>query len=379
MESERLEALWSYDVLDSPSEPCFDDVAEIAAKACGTPFALVSFVDRKRQWFKARIGLTGFQEMPREHAFCHYCIQNDGEILEIPDPQEDDLFSDNPLVHGDPWIRFYAGAPIRVREGHLVGTVCVLDQRPRSLSAEQKRILEILADRMADFLEMRRSKLEAKEDRDQEISRRVLASEIEERKRIGQELHDGVTQTLGAAHMHMDLARKSTDPQERERAFDDLGRLLEEARSEVRGVGHSLMGKKIREKGLQGALKDLIQDYDSIGDAPRIDLNFSLKRVKLGEVEAVNLYRIAQEFVQNSMKHARADRIRILLYVSDHTLWMRFEDDGEGVHPERIRKTSGLENMEHRVRFLGGNSSFDGRPGKGVRFTVCLDLDRCGG
>ncbi|HEX7636980.1 MAG TPA: PAS domain S-box protein, partial [Burkholderiaceae bacterium] len=146
-------------VLDTLPEPQFDAVTASAAQACGVPIALVSLVDAHRQWFKSNHGLPGVGETPRQVAFCDHAIRDDA-VLVVPDTTRDARFADNPLVTGEPGVRFYAGAPIRLADGARVGTVCVLDREPREITAQQRRTLEDLATIVASMLAQRRQLLD---------------------------------------------------------------------------------------------------------------------------------------------------------------------------------------------------------------------------
>jgi len=152
-EKQRLEALYAYEVLDSEAEDSFDELARLAADICGSEIALVSLVDAKRQWFKARVG-TDISESPRDIAACAHAI-NQTDIFEVSDAAIDERFYDNPLVVGEPHIRFYAGAPLITPEGHAVGTLCVIDKFPRSLSGSQRKILKSLSTAVVSQLELR--------------------------------------------------------------------------------------------------------------------------------------------------------------------------------------------------------------------------------
>ena len=161
-EQQRLAALHRYDVLDSDSESGFDEIAELAAAICGTPIALVSLVDENRQWFKCRIGLD-VAETPRDMAFCDRTIRGTG-LMEVQDAAADDRFSDNPLVTGEPHIRFYAGVPLVTPDGHALGTLCVIDRRPRELSPSQRRALVLFSRQVMLQLETRRALREIRRD-----------------------------------------------------------------------------------------------------------------------------------------------------------------------------------------------------------------------
>src|SRR5829696_2057035 len=142
-EAERLSALDSYQVLDTPPEPAFDDIARIAAHVCAAPIAVVNFIDEQRQWFKAEIGL-GVRETPLDVSICAHAILQPG-LFVVPDTTRDSRFNCNPLVTGEPHLRFYAGALLQTPEGLPLGTVCVLDYQPRTLTDEQAFTLQALA------------------------------------------------------------------------------------------------------------------------------------------------------------------------------------------------------------------------------------------
>ena len=151
-----LAALRALEVLDTGPEAEFDALVLAASLVCGTPISLISLVDEQRQWFKANVGLPGVSETPRDVAFCAHAVLGD-EIFEVPDALHDPRFADNPLVAGQPDIRFYAGAPVRLSDGSRVGTLCVIDRKPRQLSDEQREILRALALASAHALEGRQA------------------------------------------------------------------------------------------------------------------------------------------------------------------------------------------------------------------------------
>lgn len=159
-EKKRLEALESYQIMDSDIEQNFDDITKIASEICNVPIVLVSLVDENRQWFKSKLGLDVTQT-PRDVSFCQHTILGT-EILEVSNATEDSRFSDNPLVTGPPQIRFYAGAPLLDSDGFALGSLCVIDRNERELSESQKECLKALSRQVVSLMESRRRLLETK-------------------------------------------------------------------------------------------------------------------------------------------------------------------------------------------------------------------------
>ncbi len=166
-ETARLEALIAYDVLDTPHEAVFQAITALAASITGSPIALISLVDKDRQWFKANWGLDA-RETPRDIAFCSHAIHQT-ELFEVPDTLSDSRFFDNPLVLGNPNIRFYAGHPLQTETGYKLGTLCVIDRQPRVLSDGQRNSLSELAIVVMRLFEAHRKTREI----EQELSNRV--------------------------------------------------------------------------------------------------------------------------------------------------------------------------------------------------------------
>ncbi|GJD54627.1 PAS domain-containing protein [Methylobacterium dankookense] len=171
-EGARLRALNSYGILDTPREPGFDDIAALAAEICGTPIAVVNFIGDGRQFFKAEVGL-GVRETPLESSFCRQAILQ-SDFLYVPDAAQDPRFACNPLVTGEPGLRFYAGALLKTEDGLPIGTVCVLDTKPHELTERQQDSLRRLARQTMAQLEQRRAALAYQAQK--ELQDRILES-----------------------------------------------------------------------------------------------------------------------------------------------------------------------------------------------------------
>jgi len=155
-ERKRLEDLYSYGILDTFSEKDYDDITLMASIICEAPVALITFIDKDRQWFKSHHG-TDVQGSPVEYAFCSYAIQTPGEAFTIEDFRKDDRFKDNPFVTGEPHIVSYAGVPLVTPDGHGLGTVCVLDVKPRVLTSQQTEALKMLSTQTMNLLQLRKA------------------------------------------------------------------------------------------------------------------------------------------------------------------------------------------------------------------------------
>ena len=153
-ELQRLETLRGYEILDTEPEAAFDDLTLLASYVCRTPIALISLIDVDRQWFKSKVGVS-IVETSRDMAFCATAILQP-DVFIVPDASQDDRFAENPLVLSEPKIRFYAGATL-MTDGQALGTLCVVDRVPRTLSPEQTDALRALSRQVLAQLELRRN------------------------------------------------------------------------------------------------------------------------------------------------------------------------------------------------------------------------------
>jgi len=160
-EESRIKALKELELLDTLPEDVYDDITRIASEICGTPASLITLIDTDRQWFKSKHGLV-CPETPRDQAFCAHAIVNQEDYFIVPDARYDERFFDNPLTKNEPYVIFYAGVPLRDKEGHAFGTLCVIDSRPRTLSEQKLLSLKALANLVAVHFELRKTRLELK-------------------------------------------------------------------------------------------------------------------------------------------------------------------------------------------------------------------------
>ncbi len=185
-ENERLQALKELEILDTLEEQAYDDLTKLAALICDVPIALVSLVDKERQWFKSNYGLAA-KETDRSLAFCAHAILDD-DIFYIPDSEKDDRFKDNPLVKGEPHVKFYAGIPLKVNGMFNVGTLCVIDNKPNQLSQIQKDALKILGRQVESQFMLRKLNKEqtfALRNANEEIRNKIMMDRTQKAAKIG--------------------------------------------------------------------------------------------------------------------------------------------------------------------------------------------------
>jgi GAF domain-containing protein len=209
-ETDRLAALRSYRIIDTQPEPAFDDLVQLAARACQTPVALISLIDERRQWFKAEVGL-GVRKTSLDRSICLSAMLLP-ELTIVPDLTEDPRFAHNPLVTGEPHLRFYAGAVLRTPDGVPLGALCVLGHKPRDLTEEQASTLTMLARQVMSQLDLRRAIAE----RDERLE---ASHQIEQRQSLlVRELHHRVKNTLATVQALVGATGRSTS------SFDEFDR-----------------------------------------------------------------------------------------------------------------------------------------------------------
>lgn len=336
-EAQRLQALESYDILDSAPERVYDDLCHLASKVCGTKIAAVTFIDEDRQWIKAANGFEA-GETSREDAFCAHAICNPEETMIVQDATQDERFRDNPFVEEDPNIRFYAGAPLRTPDGRGLGTICAIDDEPRELTAEQQRGLEALGRMAMTQLELRRRGKQVQE------TKQELETVNEELSRSNQELDRFASV----------VSHELKDPLSHVVSYLDLLDLTE-------SDALSPEGQEYLDEAIQGGdrMEEMIQDllrYSRAGrgggEVQPVDLNGLVERVQrelrrrieetgselsVGSLPTVPgdpsmLRHVLQNLIGNAIKYSDGNpRIEIRYQEREDHVRVEIEDDGIGI------------------------------------------------
>jgi signal transduction histidine kinase len=275
-EDVRLQALLRYKLLDTGSEEQFDDIVKLASQICNTPVSLISLVDSKRQWFKARKELP-LSEVSREYAFCAHTILSD-ELMIIEDATVDERFKDNPLVLGDPDIRFYAGAPLITHDQYRLGALCVIDRIPRNLTDNQKFALKVLAEQVVKLLELRYQNLKLTQS---------LQTVSHQKKRIHTLLQERVKLT-----------------EELAKASHTKDQMLSIVAHDLRGPLHTLQNLLMLISTKENALQDTEKYTTALGKSVQNAVNLLENLLEWGmiqldgqepEKKQVNLYAVVEQ------------------------------------------------------------------------------------
>ena len=323
-ESERLAALHRYDVLDTPHEGDFDEVVEVLSAICEAPISVINLIDADRQWFKAEVGL-GVRETPLPTSICAHAILQPGLFI-VRDMLEDARFRDNPLVAGAPHLRFYAGALLETDDHLPLGTVCILDYKPRELDERQKRAIQLMARQVMRHLELRRF-LAA-----ERTARLKAEALVEQNNLLVREVDHRVKNSLQIVSSLLAL-------QARQSGNSDVKAQLFEAESRVRAVA------AVHEQLYRAGESDRIPFSEFLAALCRklsenIPANVESVRcaaqpATMDSDKAVALGLIVNELVNNAFKHAfPADRrgtIRIEGVRRDEDYCLTVSDDGVGM------------------------------------------------
>lgn len=317
-EADRIAALRGYGILDAPTDHVFDDFVRIAAQVCNTPVSVVNLVDAKRQWFAAETGL-GIRETPLDVSICTHAILQPN-VFVVPDLTRDDRFNCNPLVTGNPRLRFYAGALLETPEGLPLGTMCVLDTEPRPAGLTEQQIftLEALARQVMAQLELRRS--------------------VAEKELLVLEAHHRVKNSLSMVQALLSLqARMTTDGEAARQLRESAGRIVTVAaiHEHLYRVGATL------HVNLAVYLRSLVDDQRAALASTFAGRSIVLDAADVSwpSSDAAAIGLILMELVTNALKYGEGT-VAVTLRSSDDTTTLSVEDEGRSL-PDDYQPSGG--------------------------------------
>lgn len=389
-EVERLQALRDYAILDTLPEQDFEDLTKIASEICQTPISLITFIDSERQWFKSSHGLDA-TETPRDNGFCALAIATPNEILTVKDSRDDSRFRDHPLVSGDPHIVFYAGVPLISPEGHPLGTICVIDKKPRELTTGQLDCLRALSHQVVKLLEFKRINENLKE------SQKEIKVRNEELEKFAYTVsHDLKSPLNNIIELSACLKEEQEGKQSKagEEIINHITNSSMRLKSLIDGiishyVGDNIEVKRKNEINVNSLFKEIIDLLNPIRD---YDITYT-SNVKKIEVNEVAIKQILTNLLSNSIKYNTNEKVKIDIQVKSIATINEFviQDNGIGIDNSQFSKIFdtfttlgtldrfntmgtgiGLSTVKKLVEKLGGSISVVSEVGNGSTFTFSI-------
>ena len=390
-ESERLAALHAYSILDTLPEKDLDEIAKMASIICDTPISLITLIDKDRNWYKAKLGMEG-DEAPRELSFCTHAILDPDQMLTVSDSRLDERFHDNPYVTGDPHVVFYSGIPLVDNDGFALGTLCVIDHKPKKLDRVQKIALKALANQIIRIFDLRRINL-ALEQSQKELLETNKELEIfavhaaHDMKSPLNQIHQVVDILMEDHHSKLDDEAKDY-MQYLKRASIRLGHFIDGM------LKHSRTSTHIDKHKEDINFTEFVTNLRSLIDfREEIDFTFPQDN-KIIHVNNSALEQVLLNLIANAIKYNDKEKIRIEISYSedDNQYYFYVKDNGPGIpdkykekifvlfqvlnNADRFGEQStgiGLATVKKLVESLGGTISVESELGQGstFKFSIC--------
>ncbi|HEY1021024.1 MAG TPA: GAF domain-containing protein [Flavisolibacter sp.] len=352
----RLQDLYSYEILDSEKENDFDELLEVAAYVYGCPIAAVTFIDKERQWLKSTIGIADdTQETSRDVAFCaHTILHND--VLIVEDATKDDRFCNNPFVTNDPSIRFYAGAPIVSANGYRLGSICVIDQKPRELTQQEARMLQILSRQVSKLLELRsankrlRKKAEEQLELEHQLLQKTLQEHEAEKKSISTELHENIAQALAATKFYLEMAEDDGVAAKAliRKSRDTVVTLVRQ----IRELSHSISPALLPDVELKLLLHERLSQFHNQSGLETL-LHYDGDKCVAART-ALLIYRMVETQLHNVQSHAKATSVTVSINIGA-SVHLLIRDNGVGFDRYTFQRGAGLNKILSHAAALKGN------------------------
>lgn len=396
-ETKRLEALYSYDILDTTAEKEYDEITQLASQICQTPIALITLIDKDRQWFKSKVGI-GISETSRDYAFCsHAILQN--EPMQVCNALQDERFYDNPYVAGEPFVRFYTGIPLTTSEGYNLGTLCVVDTKPRQLNEHQLFALKVLAKQVAEKIEMRLK------NKQLNFQKQILEKQLEFQKKVFALIAHDVRSPLISAHGLMSLIVENG------MSFKEVEQSIHKIQQEIRNsldvLDNILAWGKLQENngGINPSIKvcetkklldPIIHFYKTKAERKNIELAFEVSQIPATiYTDPFLLGSIIRNLLSNAIKFThKGGKIKCEIYQEYNNLKIKVQDNGIGM-PEEVQRSfwtgenihsrpgtdnekgsgSALQLLRTFIYLLGGKIFLESKENEGTTFTVTLPLN----
>lgn len=369
-EQGRLAHLKSYEILDTLPESEYDEITFLASQICGTPISLISLIDETRQWFKSHHGLQA-SETPREYAFCAHAINDPNSMLIVPDSRIDERFHDNPLVTGDPFVIFYVGIPLVTPMGYPLGTLCVIDNKPKKLDESQIKAIKALANQLIKLLELRISLIELRRSEDQ--LRELNATKNRLFSIIGHDLRG----PIGSFKSLIDLLLMDYDLSDSQSLIGILQSIQKTAGSTYDLLENLLAWASSQQNEIVFAPEELIL-HDTVTKTIDVLAEISKNKdivITNSVLESTKVYAdknmlmsVLRNLISNAIKFTPPGKhIWVSADEKENVQVITVRDEGTGIKPENLAKL--FKNTEHLTTY-GTN----GEKGSGLGLLLCKDF-----
>jgi signal transduction histidine kinase len=335
-EEQRLADLYSYHLLDTDPEEEFDEIVKLASYICKAPISLITLVDESRQWFKAKLGLEQ-TETSRDEAFCAHAI-NDTKPFIVEDALDDDRFIDNPLVAEDPNIRFYAGLPLKSPKGFNLGTLCVLDRKPRVLDDSQINALEILSKQITQLLALRRKNFEL-EQKVKEVDR--VNMHLEHLNHINNQIASIISHDLRGPLSSISSFFEAVTADEKsieqifplvQKSIKGMNLLIENLLEWSRNQGEVTL-KPVQ---LDDVITEVLMLNQMQFDQKNIAIKYDQSDVKCVLCDLGMIRFVVRNLIANAIKYTENGTINIKVIDKVHSYYISITDSGIGMNKEQL-------------------------------------------
>lgn len=389
-EGERLQVLKEYSILDTLPERDFEDITKIASEICQTPISLITLIDSNRQWFKSNRGLN-VTETPRDFAFCAHAINTPESILTVQDSRVDERFADNPLVTGYPHVVFYAGVPLINPEGFSLGTLCVIDNKPRVLSESQLESLRALSNQVVKLFELKKANRLLKESQ-KEIQTRN--AELEQFAYVvSHDIKSPLNNIIALTSILKEDQKKIMNEQG-EQIVNYIATSSLQLKNLIDGIISHYIGAKINGQDksviyLEVLFKELL---DLLDPERKFEITYRFESSSVIANE-VALKQVLTNLMSNSIKYNNKDQVIIAINESSNADMYKFtvQDNGSGIDKNQFSKIFeafvtlgtkdrfnntgtgiGLSTVKKVIEKLGGSIHVESELGVGSKFEFTI-------
>jgi signal transduction histidine kinase len=386
-EKERLAALREYHILDSGAEKEFDEITLLASEICESPISLVTLIDEERQWFKAGFNLP-VSEISRDIAFCSHAINHPRDPFIIPDMRKDKRFRDHPFVTGEPHVVFYTGIPLTNPDGYALGTLCVLDTKPKTLTENQVKSLQVLAKQVIQLLELRKANIRLK------TLKEDLESRNEELQHFAYVVSHDIKSPLSSIVLASEMLRENFG-EAIDEENDQLLKVLNRASYKIKNLVDGILAYYRAEKAMtEGAeifqLKPfLLSIVEMLKVNQDAEIIYPQEEVRI-HMNKTALEQILVNLLQNAIKYNDSELPEITIRFSEDetNYYFTVSDNGRGIPANEQGKIFelfttlgerdrfgvlgtgiGLSTVKKLVEKMSGEIKVKSEPGKGSEFS----------